>query len=197
MNQERKAFIISGGFLILIAFLFLVFLQFHETRVDYLEWGISDPLFPLLPRRDVSLLIIPLTYGTIILYAVYQWKVKFALSRLMLSYGFLILFRIITLSIFPLKEPASIVILQDPFLNTFIYNHSIDSDLFFSGHTGLLLICLFITKKWIFGILAFVLGILLLIQRVHYTVDILGAIPFAYLTVILSKIILNRIVRSA
>lgn len=197
MNQERKAFIIIGGFLILVAFLFSIFLDFHEGRVDHLEWTISDPLFPILPRRDVSILIFPLTYGTIIIYAIYQWKVKFFLSRLMLSYALLILFRVITLSIFPLKEPASIVFLQDPFLNTIIYNHTIDSDLFFSGHTGLLLICLFITKKWIFAVLGLILGILLLIQRVHYTVDILGAIPFAYLAVILSKIILNKIVRSA
>ena len=185
MSQQNKLLIASLLFLLVCAVLFSLFLPFHEARVDELKWYFDDPAFWVLPVMDVSLPIFTITYGTIISYAVFNRKEKYFVSKMAFSYGLLLIFRFLTLSALPLKEPETIVYLEDPFLNTFIYQGTIDSDLFFSGHTGLVCLVFFQTNKWkwLFAILGGILGVLLMIQRVHYSIDILAALPFAYLTV--------------
>ena len=182
---QKKPLIASLLFLLVCATLFSLFLPFHEARVDRLLWYFDDPAFWVLPAKDVSIPIFTITYGTIITYLIINRKQKYFVSRIAFSYGLLLIFRTLTLTILPLKEPVSMVFLQDPFLNTFIYQGTIDSDLFFSGHTALVCLVFFLTTKWkwLFAALGLVLGILLMIQRVHYSIDILAALPFAYFTV--------------
>ncbi|MFK7786039.1 MAG: phosphatase PAP2-related protein [Crocinitomicaceae bacterium] len=183
--SQKKLLIASLLFLLTCAVLFALFLPFHEARVDELLWYFDDPAFKMLPARDVSIPIFSITYGTIIVYAILNRKEKYFISKMAFSYGLLLIFRFLTLSLLPLKEPETIVYLEDPFLNTFIYQGTIDSDLFFSGHTALVCLVFFHTKKWkwLFAVLGATLGVLLMIQRVHYSIDILAALPFAFLTV--------------
>ena len=183
--KQNKLLIASLLFLLLCAVSFSLFLPFHEARVDRLLWYFNDPAFWILPAKDVSIPIFTITYGTIITYAILNRKEQYFVSKLAFSYGLLLVFRFLTLSTLPLKEPESIIYLEDPFLNTFIYQGTIDSDLFFSGHTALVCLVFFQTHKWkwLFAVIGLTLGILLMIQRVHYSIDILAALPFAYLTV--------------
>jgi hypothetical protein len=185
MNQQRKLIFLSFGSLLICGAAFAVFLRFHEARVDRLMWYFDDPVFPYLPAMDVSLYIFSITYGTLIAYAVINRKEPYFLSQMAFSYALLLIFRAFTLSILPLKEPESIIFLNDPFLNFFIYQGTIDGDLFFSGHTATMCLLLFWTvkHKWVFALFGVVLGTLLMVQRVHYSIDILGAIPFAYISV--------------
>lgn len=183
--SQKKLLIVSLLFLLVCAVLFSLFLPIHEARVDELKWYFDDPAFWILPAKDVSIPIFTITYGTIITYAILNRKEKYFISKMAFSYGLLLVIRTITLMALPLKEPETIVYLEDPFLNTFIYQGTIDSDLFFSGHTALVCLVFFQTQKWkwLFAIIGVTLGILLMIQRVHYSIDILAALPFAYLTV--------------
>lgn len=191
---QKKLFIISLSVLLVCAVLFSLFLPFHEARVDKLRWYFNDPAFWILPAKDVSIPIFTITYGSMIAYAFVNWKEKYFISKMAFSYSFLLIFRALTLSVIPLKEPEVIIFLKDPFLNTFIYQGTIDSDLFFSGHTGLICLIFFLTHKgkWFFAIIAVVLGILLMIQRVHYSIDILAALPFAYLSVKMTDFMIYR-----
>jgi len=150
-------------------------------------------MFHILPRWNCSLPIFSITYGSLILYVILERKKKLFLSKLMLAYALLLLFRMLTLSLLPLKEPELIIYLQDSFLNNLIYPGEIDSDLFFSGHTGLILVFFFLSKKWIFAILAAIIGLLLMIQRVHYSIDIIGALPFSYLIVKIVSFLVERV----
>ena len=183
MTTQKKLFLASLLFLLICAVLFSLFLPIHEARVDELRWFFDDPAFWVLPARDVSLPIFSITYGSIITYAILNRKEQYFVSKMAFSYAFLLIFRTLTLTLLPLKEPETIIYLEDPFLNTFIYQGTIDSDLFFSGHTALVCLIFFLTHKWkwLFAILGMTLGVLLMIQRVHYSIDILAAIPFAYL----------------
>lgn len=183
--SQKKLFIVSLLFLLVCAVMFSLFLPIHEARVDGLLWYFDDPAFWILPTKNVSIPIFTITYGSIITYVILNRKEKFFVSKMAFSYGLLLIFRTLTLTILPLKEPETIVYLEDPFLNYFIYEGTIDSDLFFSGHTALVCLIFFQTHKWkwLFAILGVVLGILLMIQRVHYSIDILAALPFAFLTV--------------
>ncbi|MCJ8290118.1 MAG: hypothetical protein HRT58_10685 [Crocinitomicaceae bacterium] len=183
--SQKKLLVVSILFILVCAVLFSMFLPVHEARVDKLLWYFDDPAFLILPIEDVSILIFSITYGSIITYAIINRKEKYFVSKLAFSYGLLLIFRALTLTILPLKEPDTIVYLEDPFLNYFIYEGILDSDLFFSGHTALICLIFFLTHKWkwVFVILGVILGFLLMIQRVHYSIDILAALPFAFLTV--------------
>ena len=183
--SQKKLFIASLIFLLACAVLFSLFLPIHEARVDGLLWYFDDPAFWILPAKNVSIPIFTITYGCIIAYAILNRKEKFFVSKMAFSYGLLLIFRTLTLTLLPLKEPETIIYLEDPFLNYFIYSGTIDSDLFFSGHTALVCLIFFQTHrwKWLFALLGIILGILLMVQRVHYSIDILAALPFAFLTV--------------
>lgn len=188
--RDWKRILITGSLLGIISFLFVYFLEFQELRADRLKWLFNDPLFAILPRKDVSVVIFSLTYGSLIGYFFLERKKEHMLSSLFIVYALILLFRIVTLSLLPLKEPADMVFLHDPFLNELIYRSKIDADLFFSGHTALMIGIFYLSgKKHIFLISSIAVGILLMVQRVHYSIDILAAYPFAYLAYRLAQYI--------
>ena len=74
----------------------------------------------------------------------------------------------------PLDPPNDIIVLQDPFLQLFIYNevHPNTKDLFFSGHTATVFIFMLLLWnrlqfKLIFGCLTILMAALLLFQHCH------------------------------
>lgn len=174
--------------LLICASIFIQFLKFHEIRVAESGWVWQDPAFSLLPSMDVSIPIFILTYGSVLIYLFYNFKSAERIGWLMITYGYLLLFRMLSMSILPLKEPSDMVFLQDPFLNNFIYPGRINTDLFFSGHCGLLFSMYFLDRKqWYFLLIVGILGIFLMIQRTHYSIDIIGAIPFSFVATVLAK----------
>lgn len=108
-------FIGSALFLAISAFVFIPFLDFHEARVDAGGILFNDPAFQFLPVADCSLYIFSITYGSLVLFLLTNFRSSDLVSKLMVSYGLLLLFRMITLSVLPLKEPDTLVFLQDPF----------------------------------------------------------------------------------
>jgi hypothetical protein len=188
--HDWKRILITGFLLGVIAIVFVQFLEFQELRADRLKWLFHDPMFDLLPRKDVSVVIFSLTYGSLICYFALCRKKEHMLSSLFIVYGIILLFRIITLSLLPLKEPQDMVFLHYPFLNELIYQSKIDADLFFSGHTALMVGIFYLSgKNVIFLISAIAVGVLLMVQRVHYSIDILAAYPFAYIAYRLAQYI--------
>lgn len=193
LTINLRSTIIGAVFILLCAAVFVKFLEFNEQRsVDY-GFEFPDPVFFLIPAYDVSAAIFILTYGSLLLFLIVFRRDKEIFSKLMITYGFLILFRMISLSILPLKPPSDIIFLEDPFLNNLIYPGRIDADLFFSGHTALIFGFYFLSdRKWYFLLLAILLGTLLVMQRCHYSIDILGAVPFAYFATRLYDLFIHK-----
>nr|WP_262898458.1 sphingomyelin synthase family protein [Hymenobacter negativus] len=58
-------------------------------------------------------------------------------------------------------------------------------DLFFSGHTATMVLLLLVGRgkmwRWILGLMTVAVGVLVLVQRVHYSYDVLAAPLFAWL----------------
>jgi membrane-associated phospholipid phosphatase len=109
------------------------------------------------------------------------------------AYIFLSVFRMLTITLVPLDPPAGLIALADPISN-FFYGYStkfVTHDLFFSGHTStvfLLYLCGVNRTDRYLALLATVLvAFLLLLQHVHYTIDVLGGLAFAWISYRLAR----------
>ena len=84
-------------------------------------------------------------------------------------------------------KPEGLIPLIDPFLAKVAYggNAVFVKDLFFSGHTSTLAIVYFIEKgkslKTVLLLLTLVIGLLLIWQHIHYTIDVIGAWVISWL----------------
>jgi membrane-associated phospholipid phosphatase len=188
------SFIIVALSLSAIAAVFIQFLAFHEVRAERLNWMFDDPVYHFLPVIDASIVIFSITYGSLFAYLLQYRKTPHAYSLLMTSYAFILLMRMATLSLVPLVVHSDLIYLEDPFLNDWIYPSRIVTDLFFSGHTALVFaIYLLSGRKCPFLVLSILIGLLLVMQRVHYSIDVLAAFPFAWCAVYLSRWIGGRV----
>ena len=99
--------------------------------------------------------------------------------------------RVITLSLSPLEPPLGLVPLTDPGALFFYGGIEVTKDLFFSGHTAtafLIYLCLQERIEKAVALAAvIVLAVMLLIQHIHYTIDVLAAVPITYYCYQLSK----------
>ncbi|MFX7751990.1 phosphatase PAP2-related protein, partial [Acinetobacter baumannii] len=91
----------------------------------------------------------------------------------------------ITISLVPLNPPQGLIPLIDPLTNIFYGGKFISKDLFYSGHTAtlfLMSLCLQKQSEKILALIASIaVAVMVLIQHVHYSIDVLAAFPFAYL----------------
>lgn len=161
-----------------------------QTRSGVL---LNDSVLDWLPAYNVSLYIFLILYPAT---GYFLWQAvrnsSICITGLW-GYIFLCLARMLTISLIPLDAPKALIHLSDPFSVVFYGANLITKDLFFSGHTATLcLIGLCLegkTAKLIVFCATAVLAVLLLIQHVHYTADVLAAPVFSYLFWYLGKTI--------
>ncbi len=114
------------------------------------------------------------------------------------SYIMVSLVRCLTITLVPLNAPLNLIGLVDPLSNAFYGAKFVTKDLFFSGHTStifLMALCLQNKKEKIIGYIATaVVGFLLLVQHVHYSLDVFTApvATWAICTVATLKKVLSR-----
>ncbi len=177
------------AFLLVLAF-FPVFFGFIEKREGK---SLTDPLLEILPVYDASIPCFITIWGMFCLFfyrALRQPKLLF-----LFLWGFIILsiFRFISIYCLPLEPPSNLIPLQDPISNLFYGGNGtfITKDLFFSGHTStqfLIFLCLQKKSDKILGLIGTILvGSFVLLQHVHYTIDVLAAPLGAYITYLLAK----------
>jgi PAP2 superfamily C-terminal len=112
---------------------------------------------------------------------------------LLILWGLNVLFisRIISIYLVPLDPPKDLVELIDPITNRFYGAKFITKDLFFSGHTATLVclsLCLRKRKDQLIVLTGgIIVGILVLVQHVHYTIDVIAAFVFPYFIIKIAR----------
>ena len=159
-----------------------VFYHFIQQRPG---GRLADPLLALLPRHDEATAVFTLMYGASIATIGFVLRRPGLLLRGFWAYFFLQVIRMVVLWLTPLEPPLNALPLPDPFMDNVFHTQAapITKDLFFSGHTATAsLLALAVRGRWWRGTLALVaavVGVLVLVQRVHYSYDVLAAPLFA------------------
>ncbi|SEJ30876.1 PAP2 superfamily C-terminal [Dyadobacter koreensis] len=188
-NKSFKTTLFSGVLTLSIISCFLnPFFQAIEIREGI---QIDDILLSILPAKDCSEAIFILIWSCVALATIRFLNNPMLFIVFLWSYVALCLTRIITISLVPLDAPAGLIPLRDPLSNYFYGQIFITKDLFYSGHTAtLFLIFLCLEKKNDRLMVLFatgVVGLLLLVQHVHYSMDVLAAPFFAYFNVFCAR----------
>lgn len=189
-NSRFRIQIISGStILIFILIIFSTFLARIEQREGRV---INDWLLNHIPSIDLSIPIFAMIWASVIL--LISQAIKNPSIFLLYLWGFIFLMtsRMITIFLVPLNPPQNLIPLIDPLINkTFYDGVFITKDLFYSGHTATVLLMSFCLKKrWhkiITLIAACCIGIMVLIQHIHYAIDVIAVPIFTYLVYYLTK----------
>ncbi len=186
-NKGFRTKLIAGLLLFVGLLLFLpYFFAFIEKREGVV---INDWLLQLIPARNFSVLIFILIWSVFVLAVIRSVQEPATFLMILLSVVAILFIRIISIYLVALDAPNGLIILTDP-LTSLTYGGKgifITKDLFFSGHTSnLFIVYLCLTKKGdkIFVLLStFAVGILVLVQHVHYSMDVIGAFIFTWFVV--------------
>jgi hypothetical protein len=190
-RQTFKLKIIIGTLLLLIILSsFPKFFAIIELRKGM---QMNDWILARMPAYDVSIPIFIIIWSTaaFLIYKLIQSPILYL--QFLMSFLILCITRVISISIFSLEPPIGLIELQDP-LSSIFYggtNVFIKKDLFYSGHTATQFLIFLSLKgkieKIITGITTILISVLVLIQHIHYTVDVVAAYFFTYFVYILGK----------
>lgn len=189
MTKQWKFFVVTFLVLLFTVFLFNRFLLWNEYR-DGIHY--FDPLFPYFDARDFSLPITLLLYASVGFFLFYYIKQPMVLSQFVWAYTIILVMRMVALFFVPLYCDPDAVDLYDPVVNSLIYPNSyVERDLFFSGHATMLFCFYAYFQKPVIKLGYLLVGIivstLLVLQKVHFTIDVVAAPVFSWFAVVLSN----------
>ncbi|MFD2934122.1 phosphatase PAP2-related protein [Spirosoma flavum] len=177
----RRKFIIG---IIGVLTLLGTFPYFFHTIEQHSGPVLNDWVLSQLPPYDVSLIIFLVIWAAGLLILIRSRRNPAVFMMFVYSYVIITLSRMLTINLVPLNPPVGLIPMVDPLTNAFYGKVYITKDLFYSGHTStIFLIFLCLRQRWdrlIVLLGSLLVGGLLLVQHVHYTVDVLSAFVFTY-----------------
>jgi membrane-associated phospholipid phosphatase len=157
------------------------FLDFVELRQGVI---LPDPILDLFKPINLTWLTFGLIYCSLILAIILLAKKPERLVFAIQVYILFVIVRIIAMYLVPLNPPEQMIQLNDPFVQFFGTGKLLTKDLFFSGHTATLFILFLVTEnkyfKYFFLAATIVVGLSVLLQHVHYSIDVFAAPFFTY-----------------
>jgi hypothetical protein len=174
--------------LIAIIVLIPVFILVLPFFFNYMEKRdgvvLNDWLLAQVPPHNVSVIIFSIIWGMILLTLYRSLRDPSIVITYCITLAFITVARITCISLVPLSPPVGFIPLVDPLSGVFYGEASITKDLFFSGHTATLF-TIFLSLRTkndrLIALLAvFAVACLLVVQHIHYTIDILTAPVVVY-----------------
>jgi hypothetical protein len=148
---------------------------------------LPDPLLSLFTPVDVTWLTFALIYVGLFAAVGSLLRHPHRLLFAFQAYVIMAVFRIIGMTLVPLDAPATLIPLKDPFVEFFGSGQVLTRDLFFSGHTSTLFLFFLVTPrgtlKTLFLVCTVVVAAAVLVQHVHYAIDVFVAPFFSYAAV--------------
>jgi hypothetical protein len=145
---------------------------------------LDDPILALIAPRDVTWFVFGLIYVAILLTLADVWRQPRVLVIGVQSYVLMILMRIAAMYVTALEPPAGMIPLGDPLVERLATGTPLTRDLFFSGHTSTVFLMFLIARdpriKAVLLLCAAGVAVGVLLQHVHYAVDVLVAPLFAF-----------------
>ena len=180
-SSFRKYFWLNFGLCLSVHYSVVFWIKINSTRPGTV---LDDMVYHFLSPNDFSFITFFLTYSAVFLFLFYIAQHPFLLQRGLSAFVTLFLIRGMCIYLVPLSPAPGIIPLRDPITNAMAGEGTIFNDLFFSGHIGDLslffLICQNKKVKAYILFAAITVGLLLIWQRVHYTVDVIAAPFFSY-----------------
>lgn len=161
-------------------FFYSNFIKWNEGRDELVI--IRDPFHWLDTRLDFSWQCTLLLYlcGINFFLHYYQWD----LVQACISIITLVLMRCLILYLLPLRGNPDMVPLRDPIIDTVLGASSkpMLNDCSLSGHVSMLLLLAWIhpQDEWYYNMAAYLTAFMLIVSKVHYTIDCVLAWPVAY-----------------
>ena len=173
--------------MIILLFSIFSYAQFLTGIEQRPGFSFTDPFHALMGPVDLTWPIFIVLYATLIGMLGVLLRQPTILFRVFRAYTILIAIRMLCMWMLPLDPPATMIVLSDPVVElvTAAGSSPLTRDLFFSGHVSVFfligaLVPHSTVRRVLFG-LGTLIGIALIAQHVHYTVDVLVA-PMAALT---------------
>jgi hypothetical protein len=189
-NSRFKKQIIIGSITLIIV---LIFFSEFLTKIEQREGLIINDIFlNNIPSIDLSIPVFTIIWSSAALLIWQASKNPAIFITYLWAFIFLMISRMITIYLVPLNPPKNLVPLLDPLINkTFYEGTFITKDLFYSGHTATILLMSFCLKekihKKITLLAAICIAIMVLLQHIHYTIDVIAVPFFTYAVYFLSK----------
>lgn len=188
--------------LLLISFAFtVVCLSFTAKFICAVEYrpgfAFDDPILSLFEPKDVTWLIFSILYSSVVFCFFYLLRTPKLLTLGFLGYGLLVSLRIAGMYLLPLDPPKTTIPLHDPLIEYFGTTVTLTKDLFFSGHSSLMFYLFFLVPSRHLKI-PFLVGALIvsggvLLQHVHYSVDVFVAPFMAYSSYAIARWFLSKL----
>lgn len=160
---------------------FSQFLTYIEKRNGVV---LNDQILNLFNPVDLTWWTFALIYISLMLFLINIIKYPDKLMIALQAYGLMVAFRVIAMYLTPFAAPEKLILLNDPFVQLFGKGDILTKDLFFSGHTGTLFLLFLMTEnkklKIIFLSSTILVGLAVLLQHVHYSIDVFIAPFVAY-----------------
>jgi hypothetical protein len=171
---------------LVLIFTFMISTTIFFDHIESLKEGalINDWVLNNIPAIDVSTPISLLMASAVILMIIRGSTDPNMAIVLILALTFQLITRIISINCTKFLAPSGLIELKDPIGSFLYHSRFITRDLFYSGHTAA--VCTFFLfadkakDKYYLFFCALTVAFLLLIQHVHYSVDIALAPVFAF-----------------
>jgi len=177
----RKKIALGFALNIPILVAFPLFFQYIEHRKGT---QLNDILLNQIPAENVSFFIFFIIWSMALLTLIRAINQPEIFVTFLYAFFFISISRMVTITLVPLDSPEHLIPLIDPLSNSFYGKSFVTKDLFYSGHVAtqfLIYLCLKNRFDKILAILSTItVAVLVLIQHVHYSIDVLAAPPFAF-----------------